>query len=476
MYSTPQKPSLTRSKRLLQNHDTLAQWIQHSLNLVVVGVTLIILALWRDGTMGDHYRVMLGFSLLIMTIIYNWFGVFRRFENLFGGMQHLARAWGTVIIILAWLAFLTKTSEAYSRQVIVYWVFIAYILQVAVLYLTHTIHAVYRTRYRARMPAIIIGTGSMAKHLAQSISNNTWLNDKIVGVIGDQQAQEHWNDSDIPLLGTESDICALIDQYAIKRVYMALPLADSNRIQDIQNTLFEYNIDLIWAPDIFSLHLLNHSVREAGGVPLINLNETPLRAGGPAFIKDCMDKTIALCAIIALSPLLIAAALAVKLSSKGPIIFKQVRDGWDGKKFYVFKFRSMYQHQAKGIIEQAKRSDSRITPVGRFLRRSSIDELPQLFNVLNGSMSLVGPRPHAESHNQYYSDKVNAYLARHRIKPGITGLAQINGCRGETEDIKDMARRVEYDLAYIANWSPLLDIQILIATPMRLISKVGNAY
>lgn len=477
MYSTPQKPSLTRSKRLLQNHDTLAQWIQHSLNLLVVGVTLIALALWRDGIMGDHYRVMLGFSLLIMTIIYNWFGVFRRFESLFGGMQHLARAWGTVIIILAWLAFLTKTSEAYSRQVIVYWVFIAYVLQVAVLYLTHTIHAVYRTQYRARMPAIIIGTGSMAKHLAKSISNNTWLNDKIIGVVGaHQEAQEHWDDSDIPLLGTESDICTLIDQHAVKRVYMALPLADSSRIQDIQNTLFEYNIDLIWAPDIFSLHLLNHSVREAGGVPLINLNETPLRAGGPAFMKDLMDKTIALCAIIALSPLLISAALAVKLSSKGPIIFKQVRDGWDGKKFYVFKFRSMYQHQAKDIVEQAKRSDSRITPVGRFLRRSSIDELPQLFNVLNGSMSLVGPRPHAESHNQYYSDKVNAYLARHRIKPGITGLAQINGCRGETEDIKDMAKRVEYDLAYIANWSPMLDIQILIATPMRLIYKAGNAY
>lgn len=477
MYSAPQKPSLTRSKRLLQNHDTLAQWIQHGLNLLTVSITLIALTLWRDGVVGDHYRVMLGFSLLLMTIIYNWFGVFRRFDNLFGGMQHLARAWGTVIIILAWLAFLTKTSEAYSRQVIVYWVFIAYLLQVAVLYLTHKIHSLYRSRYRARMPAIIIGTGNMAKHLAKSISNNIWLNDKVIGVIGtNKDTQESWGDDTMPLLGTEENIRTLVDKYAVKRVYMALPLADSSRIQEIQNSLFEYNIDLIWAPDIFSLQLLNHSVREAGGVPLINLNETPLRAGGPAFVKSLMDKTIALCAIIALSPVLITAALAVKFSSKGPIIFKQVRDGWDGKKFHVYKFRSMYQHQAKSVVEQAKRNDARITPVGSFLRRSSIDELPQLFNVLNGSMSLVGPRPHAESHNQYYSNKVNAYLARHRIKPGITGLAQINGCRGETEDVKDMAKRVEYDLAYIANWSPLLDLQIIIATPMRLISKAGNAY
>ena len=189
-----------------------------------------------------------------------------------------------------------------------------------------------------------------------------------------------------------------------------------------------------------------------------------------------MDKSISLAAIIALSPLLISLAIAVRLSSPGPIIFKQVRDGWDGSKFHVFKFRSMYQHEAKTVVEQAKRNDSRVTPVGAFIRRTSLDELPQLFNVLNGSMSLVGPRPHAESHNVYYSDKVNAYLARHRIKPGITGLAQINGCRGETENIEDMEKRVEYDLAYISNWSPLLDLKILIATPMRLISKAGNAY
>jgi putative colanic acid biosynthesis UDP-glucose lipid carrier transferase len=153
-----------------------------------------------------------------------------------------------------------------------------------------------------------------------------------------------------------------------------------------------------------------------------------------------------------------------------------VRDGWDGKKFFVFKFRSMYQHEAKTVVEQAKRHDSRITPFGAFIRRTSLDELPQLFNVINGSMSLVGPRPHAESHNIYYSDKVTTYLARHRIKPGITGLAQINGCRGETVEIEDMQKRVELDLVYICNWSPWLDLKILVATPLRLISKKGNAY
>ena len=475
--ASPKSLHTKRSKRLLQNHDTLAQWIQHSLNLLIVSCTLVGLALWRDGTVGEHYRVMLVFALLLMTIIYNILGVFRRFDSLTGGMQHLARAWGSVIIILAWLAFLTKTSEVYSRQVVVYWALIAYVAQVITLYATHKLHVLYRAKYRARIPALIIGTGEMAANLANSISNNIWLNDKVVGVIGNtEQDSQSWGDNNIPMLGTEDALDSIISQHGIRRIYMALPLADSHRISALQDKLFEHNIDLIWAPDIFALHLLNHSVREAGGVPLINLNETPLRAGGPAFIKLLMDKSISLAAIIALSPILISLAIAVRLSSPGPIIFKQVRDGWDGSKFHVFKFRSMYQHEAKTVVEQAKRNDSRVTPVGAFIRRTSLDELPQLFNVLNGSMSLVGPRPHAESHNVYYSDKVNAYLARHRIKPGITGLAQINGCRGETENIEDMEKRVEYDLAYISNWSPLLDLKILIATPMRLISKAGNAY
>jgi putative colanic acid biosynthesis UDP-glucose lipid carrier transferase len=156
------------------------------------------------------------------------------------------------------------------------------------------------------------------------------------------------------------------------------------------------------------------------------------------------------------------------------VIFKQVRDGWDGKKFHVYKFRSMYMHEEGEIVQQAKKADSRVTPIGRFIRRTSIDELPQLLNVLEGTMSLVGPRPHAESHNQYYSKKVNAYLARHRIKPGMTGLAQINGFRGETDTVDAMQKRVEYDLEYISNWSPLLDLKIMFLTPFRLMA--GNAY
>lgn len=465
-----------RRKRLLQNHDTLAQWIQHILNLFVVSVTLCVLAYWRDGEIGSHYRIMLAFALLLMTIIYHVMGVFRRFDRLEGAIKHLARAWGIVIIILGWTAFLTQASENYSRQVIVYWVFAAFFGQALLLTITYNWYKLYRKHYQQRKPALLIGTGDLAKHLAKSISGNIWLNDTVIGVVSYGNSDNNWSLDKIPLLGTEDDLCRLVRESGVRRVYIALPLHLTEKVKEIHDLLFDANVDLVWAPDIFEFQLLNHSVREVAGIPLLNLNETPLMAGGPAFIKLMMDKIISLGLIIALSPVLLIIALAVRLSSPGPIIFKQQRDGWDGEKFYVYKFRSMYVHEEKDVVEQAKKNDSRVTPVGRFIRRTSLDELPQLFNALEGTMSLVGPRPHAVSHNTFYSDKVRAYLARHRIKPGITGLAQMNGYRGETATIDDMKKRVEYDLEYICNWSPMLDLKILLMTPLRLISKSGNAY
>lgn len=465
-----------RRKRLLQNHDTLAQWVQHILNLSVVGGTLCFFAYWRDGEVGSQYRTMLVFAVLLMTITYHIMGVFRRFDRLEGGIKHLARAWGIVVIILAWTSFLAKTSEDYSRQVVVYWVLTAFIGQAALLTLFYGWYTLYRKRYQERLPALIIGNGKLANHLAHCIKNNIWLNDTIVGVVRHHKEELEWDSPSIPLLGTEEDLATIVERHRIRRIYVALPLEQTYAVKDIHNRLFDNNIDMVWAPDIFEFQLLNHSVREVAGIPLINLNETPLMAGGPAFVKLMMDKIISLLLIIGLSPVLGALALAVKLSSPGPIVFKQQRDGWDGKKFFVYKFRSMYIHEEKEVVEQAKKNDARVTPVGRFIRRTSLDELPQLFNALEGTMSLVGPRPHAVSHNIFYSDKVKAYLARHRIKPGITGLAQIEGLRGETDTLESMQKRVELDLEYICNWSPMLDIKILFLTPFRLIFKTGNAY
>lgn len=465
-----------RRKRLLQNHDTLAQWVQHLLNVVVVGATLVGLTYWREGEMSSQYRTMLAFAILLMTITYHVSGVFRRFDSLEGAIKHLARAWGFVIIILGWTAFLTQTSESYSRQVVVYWVFTAFMGQAMLLMVTYGWYKLYRLKYQKRQPSLIIGTGKLANRLATSISQNIWLSDMVVGTIQFNGSNNKWSNTEVPLLGDKNDLQRIIEEKGIRRIYVAVSLEDTQQVKKIHDLLVDDNIDLVWAPDIFQFDLLNHSVREMAGIPLINLNETPLMAGGPAFLKLMMDKIISIVAIIMLSPLLMAIALLVKYTSPGPVIFKQQRDGWDGKKFHVYKFRSMYLHEDKEVLEQAKKDDDRVTPIGKILRRTSLDELPQLFNALEGSMSLVGPRPHAVSHNVFYSDKVKTYLARHRIKPGITGLAQVSGYRGETQNLEDMQKRVELDLEYIKNWSPMLDLKLLFITPFKLFFKPGNAY
>jgi putative colanic acid biosynthesis UDP-glucose lipid carrier transferase len=462
------------NKRLLQNHDTLIMWIQRLANAVVIVVTLLCLAWWRDGQISTHYRYMAIISVFTMLIVYRSFGIHRRFESSLGGIQHLARAWGTVIIIVGWVGFVTKTSEAYSRQVIFIWVILAFLLQASVFPLFYWLFKRLQTKNGSKpIASIVIGTEDIARHLTNSINRNVWLPDQVVGVVAvSEQDKQSWPQDNPPVLGTITELTDLIIHHDIRRVYIALPLRLTLLIEEIQNLLFTKNIDIIWAPDIFSLHLLNPSVKELAGVPLVTLSETPLMAGGPAFIKTCMDKCLALIGLIILSPILLITALAIKLNSSGPVIFKQQRHGWDGRVIEVWKFRSMYIHQVEsGHVEQATPDDPRITAVGRRIRQTSVDELPQLFNVLQGTMSLVGPRPHAVEHNNYYSDKVGAYLARHRIKPGITGLAQINGCRGETETLDKMEKRIQYDLEYINHWSPWLDFKILLQTPYALLTE-----
>lgn len=207
---------------------------------------------------------------------------------------------------------------------------------------------------------------------------------------------------------------------------------------------------------------------------MLTLSETPL-TGTRLLIKSIEDFVLSALLLLAISPLLAIIALAIKLDSPGPVFFKQARNGWSGKTFRIWKFRSMHVHQPEnGVVKQATRNDPRVTRVGAFLRRTSLDELPQLLNVLGGSMSLVGPRPHAVQHDVEYSQRINSYFARHNIKPGITGLAQVRGFRGETTDIEMMRQRVEADIEYINNWSLWLDIVILLRTAGALTGR--NAY
>jgi putative colanic acid biosysnthesis UDP-glucose lipid carrier transferase len=274
-------------------------------------------------------------------------------------------------------------------------------------------------------------------------------------------------------LGKVSDLLELIDLHGITTVYIVTPLESSTVLERLYFLLLDKHVSIHWIPDIFSLRLINHSVREIAGIPVLTLSETPL-TGISKLSKAIEDKVLSFIILLLISPILLMVAIAIKLDSSGPVFFRQYRTGWNGKKFSIWKFRSMYADQQvaeTGELKQAQKNDPRITKVGAFIRKTSLDELPQLFNVFTGEMSLVGPRPHAVQHDESYSRRITDYYVRHNIKPGITGLAQVRGYRGETKDMDLMTKRIESDIEYINNWSVWLDLAILIRTTTAFTGK-----
>ncbi|GGK77543.1 undecaprenyl-phosphate glucose phosphotransferase [Amphritea balenae] len=466
--------TVARKRRLLNNHESLAFWVQHIADLVIVCGCLFFFTFLKLGELPSNYRMLAVVSVLCVWIIYRRRGVYRQSLNFAKSAFRLFAAWFQVMLLLALVGFATKSSQSFSREVLIEWAIAGYLLQLLSLNVLGSLYKQYKQLFSREIPTLVLGTGELACNLVNNLNSNRWLPDRVVGFVHSDDyplTDDEIGLLPLPLLGRSEAIRQLIKENKVRRVYVALPVAESELIEALHIDLLDMNVDVIWVPDIFGLSLLNHSIREVAGMPLISLNESPMTSRRSAIVlKNILDKVLATLALIAFSPLMLGVAIAIKRSSPGPVFFKQDRHGWDGKIIKVWKFRSMKLHD-DAEVKQATKGDTRITKVGAFIRRTSIDELPQFFNVLQGTMSLVGPRPHAVAHNDYYSDKVNAYLARHRIKPGITGLAQISGFRGETETLDKMEKRVEYDLAYINNWSLTLDIKIIVKTPISLFSK-----
>jgi len=447
---------------------SLTFWAQWLAAISVLILLLCALAVMKTGEVDTQYRMLGSFMLLGSVPAYSMMQVYHKQHGYLVGLGRLLAGWLVLLSGLMVIAFITKTSELFSREVILTWAFAGFALQACLYVPLHNLARRYQQKLQAARTSLIVGTGELALDLAEKLALQK--NEPLIGLVAADDLPLP-NDILYPILGSLAHLRDLIATHRIRRLYIALPLTEAEKIEELYIDLLDSSVDVIWIPDLRSLILLNHSVSKIEGLPAIHLNESPLTSYPTAALsKAVLDRTVALIAIILLSPVLLATALAVKMSSPGPVLFKQKRHGWNGKIIKVWKFRSMRMHDDHKV-KQASRNDPRITRVGQFIRRTSIDELPQLFNALQGSMSLVGPRPHALAHNDYYTGKIDAYMARHRIKPGITGLAQISGCRGETETIDKMEKRVELDLAYINNWSLWLDIKILLKTPVTLLSK-----
>lgn len=459
----------TRSEFRNQRPLGLAFWGQWLVAMLLLLGLLYSLVMAKSISLEPHYRVF-ALSIIFCSLpIYSYIHVYDSRIDYLSVIRRLAVAWTILLGTLFCLAFVTKTGAFYSREVVLKWMILGFAVQCLGFFPLHALCHYYHRCGESAQKSLIIGSGELSEILASKLQQQ--YGESLAGLVHHSDDKPRVRKNSCATIGNVENLLTIIERQGIQKVYIALPAEDMGKVNALYVGLMDVNVDVVWVPDVTSMLLLNHSVSEVVGMPVICLNESPLTTNpSAAMIKCAVDFSIALCGLIALSPVLLSVAIAVKISSPGPVIFKQARHGWNGKVFQLYKFRSMRVH-IDSNVRQATRDDNRVTTVGSFIRRTSIDELPQLFNVLLGDMSLVGPRPHAVAHNNYYSGKIRAYMNRHRIKPGITGLAQISGARGETDTLDKMEKRVRLDLEYINNWSLWRDIKILIKTPLTLLSS-----
>ncbi|MGB7206740.1 MAG: undecaprenyl-phosphate glucose phosphotransferase [Anderseniella sp.] len=375
--------------------------------------------------------------------------------------------------------FLLKLGMEFSRIWLVTWTAASGVaicaLHLIMRYMMKRWHKLGRLSTRV----IVVGGGEPAEQLIKSIQSTPDSFVEVVGLFDDRtDTRSPELIGQLPKLGKVSELAEFARTYGVDMLVITLPLTAENRLLQIMRHLWVLPVDIRLSAHTQRLRYLPRAYSWLGNIPMIDVFDRPLRDWS-LVVKTIEDKLIASLAVIAFAPVMIAVAIAIKLESKGPVIFKQVRYGFNNKPINVFKFRSMYTDMCDASASRlVTRDDPRVTRVGKFIRKTSLDELPQFFNVLRGDLSLVGPRPHAhhaKAANLLYDDVVDGYFARHKVKPGITGWAQINGWRGETDTEEKIQRRVEFDLYYIENWSLLFDLQIIAYTPFALL-KTDNAY
>jgi putative colanic acid biosysnthesis UDP-glucose lipid carrier transferase len=372
--------------------------------------------------------------------------------------------WLVIVGVLLAVGFVTKYTADFSRKVVVSWI----VATPAVLILVTL--CLQELKRRLMYDLAFAGCNEISLALARRIGESgEFTGLKVQGFFDDRSAERlGMPGGRARLLGRLPELASFVKRRGIDVVFVALPVRHIQRVMQLLDELRDTTVSIYYVPDIFAFDLIQARSGELFGIPVVALCETPF-CGYRGVVKRFTDIAFAASILVIAAPLMLALAVMVRMSSPGPIIFAQRRYGLDGREITVWKYRTMTVWEDGAQIVQARKEDARITAVGRFMRRYSLDELPQLFNVLQGRMSLVGPRPHAVAHNEEYRKLIKGYMIRHKVPPGMTGLAQVNGCRGETARVEDMQARVNYDLEYLRRWTPLLDLKILLLTAVRVL-------
>lgn len=386
----------------------------------------------------------------------------------------IALRWLVLLFVLLAIGYATKSSTEYSRRALFTWAVVTPgILILANLVMHEALRRVLSDPANARR-SVFVGYNEISLALARRLMSNSSAGLAVSGFFDDRAPARLGSTPGMQLCGGLKDIVRHVKTYAIDVIFVALPVSHLERVKQLLEDLRDTTVSIYYIPTVFAFDSIQGGTSELLGVPLIALCETPFH-GYRGVSKRLTDMIVASVTLMVTSPLMILTAILVRATSQGPAIFKQRRYGLDGREIIIYKFRTMTVTEDAGPIRQATRGDARVTPLGRLLRRTSLDELPQLVNVLQGRMSLVGPRPHAVAHNELYRKLIKGYMVRHKVPPGITGLAQVHGLRGETTSVEQMEARVQYDLEYLRNWSVLLDLKILLKT-LSIVARGRNAY
>jgi len=389
-------------------------------------------------------------------------------------------AWALVIVAISVSVFMLKASDHVSRFWLISWFASGAVVLVAFRLSLRAVVMRWTQDGRLKRRTVIVGGGSDAQTLIEAIARGANHDIALIGLFDDRvDDRSPEMVAGVPKLGKVADLIEFARRTRVDLVIVSMPLSAEKRVLEMLKQLWVLPVDIRLSAHMSQLRFTSKAYSYVGDVPVFDMLDRPITDWNVVF-KWIFDKAVGLLALVLLSPVMVGTAIAIKLDSPGPVLFRQKRHGFNNELIEIFKFRSMYTDSTdQGAARLVTKGDPRVTRVGRFIRKTSIDELPQLFNVLMGQLSIVGPRPHAlqaKAANQLYHEAVDGYFARHRVKPGITGWAQINGWRGETDTLDKIMQRVHHDLYYIEHWSILLDLYILFMTPFSLFSKSENAY
>jgi putative colanic acid biosynthesis UDP-glucose lipid carrier transferase len=463
-------PLIFRSTiRLSVGRDQLLNLFETLLDPTILVLSQWAVALWIDGQLHPQDVIL---SLVLFALTFP--GSSRLSMPPWRAMRHILLGWLALSGLLFLFGYASHYLAEFNSTILLHWWWVALLSMSSAHFLLRTAAPTIRKLQGPARRVVIAGMNQQGIQLANRLANNLYSNVRVMGFFDDRVNERLDRENNYAVLGNITDLPDYVKKHHIDGIYLSLPMASQQRILSLLDALRDTTGSIYFVPDSFVTDLIQGRVDSVGGIPVVAVCETPF-IGFNRVIKRSSDIVLSVLILALIFPLLVLIALCVKLTSPGPAIFKQRRYGLDGQEIIVYKFRSMVTIDDGDTIQQARKVDSRVTPLGAFMRRTSLDELPQFFNVLQGRMSIVGPRPHAVAHNEMYRKLIKGYMLRHKVQPGISGWAQVNGYRGETETLEKMKTRIDYDLEYLRHWSLRLDLYI-IAKTVWVVLKGENAH